>query len=147
MKAEIVKKLMLSGLSIITNDIDEQNESSAKLTKLWDDYETKGVYGKTFNKYLHSALYCIYSEYENEEKGNYTATVAIEVTKAKNAMIIENGRYLVFKNKGELPGIVKQTWVEIKEYFEENSEFTRKFSVDFERYLNEDEVEIFISIK
>ena len=146
MVVRVVKKLMLAGLSVKTNNANEKKEETAKIMQLWDDYETTGTYGKTFNKNVHSPMYCFYSEYEDGLAGDFKATVAIEVTKPKNAVIIENERYLVFSNEGELPEIVAQTWKEIFEYFENNDKYTRKFNIDFEKYSNKDDIEIYISI-
>ncbi len=40
-------------------------------------------------------------------------------------------------------------WVSTKSkfLFENNSDYTRAFEIDFEKYAKEDEVEIFVSIK
>ncbi len=147
MKVAIVKKLYLSGLSVITNNKNEQNEESAKIMQLWDDYETSGTYGKTFNKNLNSAMYCFYSDYESDVNGDYKATVAVEVTKPKKAVVIEDERYLVFSKKGELPEIVLECWKEIGDYFDNEPSYERAYKVDFEKYSKENEIEIYVSIK
>ena len=73
--------------------------------------------------------------------------IGVEVTKSKHAIVIADEKYLIFKKVGELPEIVIDTWVEIGEYFENNSEFTRAFTIDFEHYTKENEIEIYISIE
>ena len=93
-------------------------------------------------------MYGVYSEYTNGKDGDYKVTVAVEVSKNKNAILIENQKYLVFKNQGELPQIVIDTWAQVWEYFaDDNSEFKRSFSIDFEKYLENDEIELYISIE
>ena len=71
----------------------------------------------------------------------------LSILDIKNAIVIEDKKYLVFKKQGELPMVVVELWEEIWDYFEKNSEYARAFEVDFEKYAKEDEIEIFVSIK
>lgn len=142
-----VENLMVAGLSTITNNENESNPETAKIVKLWQDYDEKNIYGATFNKSKKFDMYGVYSDYVSDEKGDYKVTVAVEVTKPKNAMVIKDQRYLVFKNSGEIPEIVIQTWQEILEYFENEAKYERAFTTDFEKYSKENEIEIYISIK
>ena len=141
-----IDKLMLSGLSVVTNNKNEMNPETAKIMQLWQDYQDKNILGATFNKSKNFDMYGVYSDYTSDVNGDYKATVAVEVTKPKNAMLIKDQRYLVFQNKGELPSIVLETWKEIWEYFEGDAKYERAYKIDFEKYSKEDEIEIYISI-
>lgn len=147
MRVSQVKKLMLSGLSVETNNKNEMNPDTAKIMQLWNDYEEKNIYGATFNKTAKQDIYGVYSDYVSDVNGDYKVTVAVEVTKPKNAMIIENQRYLVFEKKGDLPDIVADCWQEIWAYFENEPEYERAYNIDFEKYSKENYIEIYISIK
>lgn len=147
MKVTRVKNLMISGISAITNNKFELESEDGKIAQLWDDYIEKNVYGSTFNKVNSKYMYGVYSDYTSDVNGDYKVTIGVEVSKPKNAIVIQDERYLVFSKKGELPDVVLQTWAEIWEYFENNSEYERKYTVDFEKYVKEDEIEIYISIK
>ena len=147
MRVSRIKKLMLSGLSVETNNKNELNPETAKIMQLWNDYEEKNIYGATFNRSDKQDIYGVYSDYVSDVNGDYKVTVAVEVTKPKNAMIIDNQRYLVFDKKGELPDIVVDCWKEIWEYFENEPEYERVYKIDFEKYSKENEIEIYISIK
>ena len=147
METKYIKNLMISGLSITTNNNDEISEDKAKITQLWEDYASDNTYTKTFNKANNTSMYGVYSDYENDQNGNYRVTVGVEVIKPKGAIIIENQKYLVFSKNGELPQIIIDTWQEIWEYFENNDEYQREFNVDFEKYSKENEIEIYIAIK
>jgi predicted transcriptional regulator YdeE len=147
MKVTKIKKLMLAGISTVTNNENEMNEDTAKIALLWEEYFEKNVYASTFNKSSSDYMYGVYSEYKSDVTGEYKVTVGVEVTKPKNAIVIEDARYLVFTKKGELPDVVVETWEEIWDYFENNSEYERTFEIDFEKYISEDEIEIYISIK
>jgi len=148
MKVSYVKKLMLLGISTRTNNANEKNEETQKIVSLWEKYDVDNIYSKTFNKSNNTSLYGVYSNYESDVNGDYDVTVAVEVTKTKDKpIIIENKKYLVFKKDGELPEVCSELWEEIWDYFEKNSEYERAYTVDFEKYSKEDQIEIYISIK
>ena len=147
MKTTRIKKLMISGISITTNNKNEMNEETAKIAGLWDDYSENNVYSGTHDKANNSSMYGVYSNYTSDVNGDYDVTVGVEVTKNKKAIVIEDEKYLVFKKEGELPQVVIDTWKEIWDYFENNDEYKRKYSIDFEHYTKEDEIEIYISIE
>ena len=147
MKVTRIKKLMISGLSAVTNNEFEMSEENGKIAQLWEDYFANDVYKKTFDKANSDFMYGVYSDYESDVTGNYKITVGVEVTKPKNAIVIEDKKYLVFTKKGELPMVVVELWEEIWDYFEKNSDYERSFEVDFEKYAKEDEIEIYVSIK
>lgn len=147
MKTTRIKKLMISGISITTNNKNEMNEETSKIPTLWDDYEEKNVYSATHDKANNSSMYGVYSNYTSDVNGDYDVTVGVEVTKSKKAIVIEDEKYLVFKKEGELPQVVIDTWKDIWDYFENNDDYKRKYSIDFEHYTKEDEIEIYISIE
>ena len=147
MKVTRIKKLMISGISVVTNNEFEMSEENGKIAGLWEEYFEKDVYKKTFDKANSDFMYGVYSNYEFNETGNYKVTVGVEVTKPKNAIVIEDKKYLVFTKQGELPMVVVELWEEIWDYFEKNSEYERAFEIDFEKYAKEDEIEIYVSIK
>ncbi|MCD4758333.1 MAG: GyrI-like domain-containing protein [Arcobacteraceae bacterium] len=147
MKVKYIKKLMISGISITTNNTNEMNEETQKIAPLWEQYDKENIYTKTFNKSNDSSFYGVYSNYTSDLNGDYDVTVGVEVTKPKNAIVIEDERYLVFTKQGELPEVAFKAWEEIWDYFANNSEYERKYTTDFEKYSKEDEIEIYISIK
>lgn len=147
MKIKQIKKMIISGISVTTNNENETTDGKEKIAQLWEDYTQNHTYTKTLNKVKDISMYGVYSNYLCENNGDFDFTVGVEVTKAKNAITIENERYLVFSKKGEFPQITFDTWEEILEYFENNNEYKRKYSVDFEKYSEEDEIEIYISIE
>jgi predicted transcriptional regulator YdeE len=137
---------MISGISAVTNNEFEMSEENGKIAQLWEDYFAKDIYKTTFNKANNDSMYGVYSNYVSDLTGNYEITVGVEVTKSKNAIVIEDKKYLVFSKKGELPSVVVELWEEIWDYFEKNTEYERAFTVDFEKYTKEDEIEIYVAI-
>lgn len=147
MKVTKVEKLFISGISVITNNKNEENTDTEKISPLWNEYLEKDIFTKTFNKSNDSYLYGVYSDYESDFTGDFKVTVGCEVTKPKNAIKIENQRYLVFSKKGEFPDVVIELWEEIWAYFsDKNSEYKRAYKVDFEKYISMEDLEIYISI-
>lgn len=147
MKVTKIKKLMISGISTVTNNELEMSEENGRIAQLWEEYFEKDIYKKTFDKSKSDFMYGVYSNYDSDANGNYKVTVGVEVTKPKNAIVIEDKKYLVFTKQGELPMVVVELWEELWDYFENNSDYTRAFEIDFEKYAKEDEVEIYVSIK
>lgn len=147
MKVKQIDKLMIAGISDTTNNKNEMGEETGKIAPLWNKYMDENIYGKTFNKSKNDYMYGVYSDYVSDMDGDYMITVGTEVTKPKNAIVIEKQRYLVFSNKGEFPNVVIDTWNEIWEYFSnEDSDYKRSYKVDFEKYITMEELEIYISI-
>lgn len=147
MKVKYIKKLMISGISVTTNNTNEMNEETQKIAPLWEHYDKENIYSKTFNKANSPSFYGVYSNYTSDFNGDYDVTVGVEVTKPKNAIIIEDERYLVFTKQGELPDVAFEAWQDVWDYFANNSEYERKYTIDFEKYSKEDEIEIYIAIK
>ena len=78
--------------------------------------------------------------------------VGAEVAKVSKSpsyetITIQSGEYLRFDAKGKMPMVVVDLWAKIWQFFEKNSEFKRRYGTDFEIYLGEDEVSIYIGIQ
>ena len=147
MKKTYIKSLMIQGISTTTNNANEMSDDTQKIAPLWEKYADESIYGNTLNKANNTAMYGVYSNYVSDVNGDYDVTVGVEVTKPKNAIVIENAKYLLFTKKGELPDVAFILWQEIWDYFANNDEYERKYTVDFEKYSKEDEIEIYISIQ
>ncbi|MBP6714549.1 MAG: GyrI-like domain-containing protein, partial [Aliarcobacter sp.] len=111
-------------------------------------YVDENIESKTFNKSRNLAMYGVYNKYEKDVNSDYDYTIGVEVTKFKNAITIEKDRYLVFSKKGEFPKVVIEAWHEVWNYFtSQECKYERAYNFDFEKYLKNDEIEIYISIK
>ena len=148
MKVKYIDKFYVAGITTRTNNEKELNEEEGKIPALWQKYVDENIEGKTFNKAKNMAMYGVYNKYENDVNSDYDYTIAVEVTKPKNAITIEKDRYLVFTKEGELPEVVIEAWKDVWDYFSsEACEYERAYNYDFEKYAKEDEIEIYISIK
>lgn len=148
MKTTRIKNLVISGLSTRTNNENEKKVETAKIATLWDDYVEKNIYTKTLNKTHDDYLYCVYSNYQSDVNGDYDVTIGVELKKKyKDYIFIEDEKYLVFNKKGEFPEVVLALWKEIWDYFADEPKYERAYTLDFEKYIQKDEIEIYISIK
>lgn len=148
MKVKYLEKFYIAGITIRTNNEIEFDESKAQIPALWERYYDENIEGKTFNKSNNMAMYGVYNKYEKDMNSDYDYTIGIEVTKPKNAITIEKDKYLVFTKQGELPDVVIEVWMDVWNYFASSEcEHERVYNFDFEKYVKEDEIEIYISIK
>jgi len=146
-----IKKLDLSsrtirGLSVRTKNSDEVDTSSQKIAPLWRRFESE-VFPLLDQG---TEVYAVYSEYENDALGDYTLLIgsdSVDSPKEMSSVIIQEGRYLMFPVKSELPEAILKTWEEIWHYFQDPSvDERRDFKTDFERYNTSGEVEIYIGV-
>ena len=148
MKVKYLEKFYVAGITTRTNNETELNEEQGKIPDLWQKYVDDNIESKTFNKAKSFAMYGLYNKYESDVNSDYDYTVGVEVTKPKNAITVEKDRYLVFTKQGELPDVVIDAWHDVWNYFSsEECEYERAYNFDFERYEEDEQIEIYISIK
>lgn len=91
-------------------------------------------------------------EYENDSNGYFTEIIGEECTALdeleQNEAVtrVPSGRYAKFSKQGKMPDIVLEAWQEVWQA-EKSGVLQRAYTVDFERYPGEDQVELYIAIK
>jgi len=142
------------GIKIVTSSANESNPETALIPALWQQFFSDSVVEQIPNKKQNGHILGVYTDYDIEQPGVYTVIAGHEVTgiqQCPDAMVevtIPEGRYLVFSDEGEMPAIIYSLWQSIWEYFENNADYRRLYTTDFEKY-NVDEsslVEIYIAI-
>lgn len=131
------------------------NNTSQDMTRviggLWQRFYSQGIYASIPGKVSGKAL-GIYTEYEGDEKSDYSIIVGCEVD-GKEALppdtvsvTLPAGRYAKFTVKGELHEAVASCWQEIW-----NMDLPRSFTCDYEEYqdsgMEQTEIHIYISLK
>ncbi|HLY96978.1 MAG TPA: GyrI-like domain-containing protein [Sideroxyarcus sp.] len=145
-----LQPFILSGISIRTSNSEQVQPSKATIGGLWQRFMGQGLADKIPDKLPDSPLYGVYSGYESDANGQFTATVAVAVsaaTPAFDTIEVGGGRYLVFEARGAIPQSVIDAWGRIWPFFESSKEWKRRFAEDFEVYRNQDKVEIYIGIE
>jgi len=136
----------ISGLTVRTKNSDEMNADTQKIAPLWGRFYEEIV--PTLDS--EAIVYSVYHNYEYDAHGFYDVTVGADLmtkTEEMQTVTLEEGRYLMFPVKGELPQAIVETWQKVWAYFEDPSvDERRAYETDFEVYKNGDEAEIYIGV-
>lgn len=139
------------GISVRTNN--EEGASGQDIPALWGKFMTESIAEQIPNK-TESAIYCIYTDYENDHTKAYTAILGCKVKYLDNiphGMIgrsFEEAKYVKYVAKGNvMQGAVFNEWTKVW-----NSNLDRTFIADFEVYgqkaqdFENAEVDIFVGV-
>lgn len=147
-----VDSILIVGISVRTKNQNELKTDTAKIPALWAQFFIEDIGGKIPNQIQSSPVYGVYSSYESDRNGEYTVTAGKGVSTPNDipqnlaVVSIKKGRYLVFEDKGPMPGTVIKLWKEIWTYFSSDREVTRQYTTDFELYKGSDEIAIHIAV-
>jgi len=145
MNIEEIEEKIVYGMSVRTKNTNEMNPDTAKIASLWKIFiDSVDVNYKDGQK-----LYGVYSKYESDVNGEFDVYAAYDgFDKKLDSVKIQKGRYLVFDGSGDMPHAIIQAWGDVWKYFaNEASQYQRKYTTDFEYYLSENKVKIYIAIK
>ena len=150
MEYEIVtlEEKIAVGVSARTNNASP--DMGAVIGGLWNCFYNEGVYASVPDKANAKAL-GIYTEYEGDEKEDYTAMAACETSaepKGENYAVcrIPAGKYAKFVIHGDMVQAVGAAWQEIWKM-----NLPRAFQCDFEEYqddcMENAEIHIYVGLK
>jgi len=144
-----IKKVNVTAKTIFgqqtrTQNTDEMNEEKQKIAPLWGRFSTE-ILPKLKEG---TELYGVYCNYESDAHGMYDVLVGSETSlEGLDSVTLEEGRYLRFPVKGEMPEAVVDTWMNIWAYFEDPSiDERRAYETDFEHYISESEAYVYIGV-
>ena len=134
----------INGLQTRTQNTNEMNPETQKIAPLW---------GKFYTDIMPSlkegtALYGVYHHYESDANGMFDVLVGSEQDAEDLASVtLQEGRYLKFPVKGEMPQAIIDAWGQVWAYFEDPSiDERRAYETDFEHYISVDEAYIYIGV-
>lgn len=139
----------IKGISIRTTNAKEMNPETSKIGALHQQFDEK----VPINYKNGARVYGVYYNYESDYSGEFSVLAGsdqIDKTLTKNLenVSIHSGTYMAFEAKGEVPQVVIETWSKIWDYFsQEDAQYQRAYTTDFEFYKNQNEVEIYIAVK
>ena len=143
MNYEIVelKEKTIVGFAARTSNEDPQ--MGAIIGDLWKQLYTPENTEKIQNR-VNAYAIGLYSDYDKE---GYQVTAGFEVSDAESGngftvKTIPAGRYAKFSVHGDMIEAVANSWKEIWE-----TPLDRTFTGDFEEYLSQEEIDIYIAIK
>lgn len=134
------EEVNLEGFSVVGISVrtSNKNKQAAKdIKELWKDFTRNNV-ANDINNRLSDDVYCIYTDYESDKDGTYTAILGFKVDNTNDITgeydykDIPGGKYYKFVAEGELPESIDKAW----EYIWQ-SDINREYLADFEIYSPE----------
>ncbi|MEQ8784785.1 MAG: GyrI-like domain-containing protein [Pirellulaceae bacterium] len=147
--------MFAAGLSARTSNEAEMDPDRARIPALWRKFHQDALIESTAQRVTNSAPLGVYLDYENGAEGDYTVVAAVEVSDLSRVaeplfgVVIDAGDYIVFTGEGAMPEAVIAAWRHVWEFFARPrcDELRRSFTVDFERHVNDNTVEIWIAVE
>ena len=133
------------GLTARTANDDPQ--MGAVIGSLWQRLFAEGIYEQIACK-ANSHTIGLYSDYEDGARGHYSITVGCEVTEAESlpqaavVKTIPGGRYAKVTVMGDAVEAVGRAWEELWQL-----PLERTFTGDFEEYIGEEQIDIYIAVR
>jgi len=125
-----LKGFFLEGISVRTTN---QNGQSAKdIGKLWGRFMDDNVLMQIEDR-ITDEIYCVYTDYEGDHTGFYTAVLGCKVSSLDNipegliSLIVPAADYVKYVAKGRLPDCVAEAWQNVW-----GSDLNRKYIADFD---------------
>ncbi len=149
MVIENIKEKTIWGFVTRTTNKDEMNPATSKIASLWQKFDDNvDVDYKNGNR-----VYGVYFNYESDANGEFTVLASTDQVEVHSdepleSITIESGKYLTFHATGEIPEIVIETWGKVWQYFsKDDAKYKRTYKTDFEHYLNQNEIKVYIAIE
>lgn len=143
-----VKEKIVAGIAVRTNN--SSLDMTNAIGNLWKRFYEEDVYADIPNKISPKVL-GVYTDYENNEKGEYTFLTCCAVSekpmdKRLTVLRIPAGRYAKFTVNGDVNKAVSDVWQAVWKL-----DLPRSFVCDFEEYQNSDmtnaEINLYIGLK
>jgi len=145
------KGFYVTGISLRTTN--QNGQSQIDIVNLWTKFMQENLLQQIETR-VSDDIYCVYTDYETDHTGFYTAILGCKVNSSGNvfegfvSIIIQPGNYQVYYLEGEFPANVGEAWAQIW-----NSTVDRKYTADFDLYsanaksFEETEVKIYLALK
>lgn len=142
-KIELTSK-MIKSLQAHTTNAEEMNPETQKIVPLWKNFHTEIMSSLKEG----TPLYAVYHNYASGADGVFDVLVGSEEEgEGLVSVTLQEGRYLKFSVKGEMPQAAIDAWIQVWAYFEDPSiDERRAYETDFELYKSTKEAEIYIGV-
>jgi len=139
------------GIAVKTTNSNKQ--AMTDMGELWSRFYFEDIISKIPNR-INNDIYSIYTDYETDYTGSYTAIIGCKVTSVDSipegltGREFSSGQYLKFIAKGKMPDAVINQW---KAIWDRDKVLNRNYTADFEIYgqksqdQNDAEIEIYIA--
>ena len=132
MKTTTLSAFHIIGISVRTTNVN--NKALKDIGELFGNFVGQNMMGKIPEK-MTEDIYCVYTDYESDFNGPYTAIVGCKVSSLDDiptgfiGKTIPEAKYQVYKSTGKLSISLTKTWEEIW-----NTDLDRRYSADFDIY-------------
>ncbi len=144
------QSFFVSGIEVRTTN--ENGRARKDIGDLWTRFMTDGLQYKIPGK-LSEDVYCVYTDYETDHTGWYTAVIGCRVSEPEIdtvwfTALVPAGNFRIYQPKGKFPDCVADTWMQIWQ-----DGVTRNYLADYDLYkagaksFEETETEIHIGVK
>lgn len=134
-------EIKLVGIKTRTNNSNEMISEKAKIGSTIAKYYNNNLVAKIPNRTKAGVTYCVYTEYENNEHGEYTYFVGEEIDSFDNiapdlvTLTIPLNAYSKFEcGPGEMPIVCINAWQKIWQMQDTEIGGKRNYVADFEIY-------------
>jgi predicted transcriptional regulator YdeE len=133
-----IKPFTVIGISVRTNNVKEAGPHG-EIPKLWQRFIQEGLRERITNR-RDSNIYALYTDYENNRRGEYTFAVGVmvpdeaAVPSGMVAKTVPGGQYVVFTSEAGPPAkVVSEAWMKAWK-LEDQGKLSRAYKTDFELY-------------
>lgn len=136
-----LEEIKLVGITARTNNANEMDPEKGIIGKTLEKFFSNGLAEKIPNRKKPGNLYCVYTNYESDETGDYTYFVGEAVTTFENldkdfeTLTIPMQSYAKFNiGPGKMPQACIEAWQKIWQMGEKDFGSPRNYIADFEIY-------------
>lgn len=143
MKKAIIElpEMMLIGIRARTNNKQEMDPSTAKISPTVQQYFHNGLYDKIPNRTKPGVTYCVYTDYDSDANGDYTYFIGELVSNLDalpegfTSVTIPSQHYAKFTNGPKtMPDVCIEAWQQIWQMNDSDLGGKRNYQADFELY-------------
>ena len=134
-------EIKLVGITARTNNNAEMNPETAKISATLGRYYEGKLADKIIGRIKPGVTYCVYTDFETDENGEYTYFVGEEVDSFENVdpnfktLTIPRQDYIKFNvGPGKMPDICIKAWQDIWKMKSDDFGAERSYIADFEIY-------------
>lgn len=143
-------EFFLTGISVRTSNKNSQSQTD--IGSLWTRFKSESLINKITEK-TSDDLYCVYTEYETDHTGFYTAILGCKVRSLSfisekfTGILVPGGKYQVYTPTGRFPENIGEAWQQIWK-----NDVKRAYKADYDIYsanpksFEETEVKIYVGV-
>ena len=135
------ESMKLVGIKVRTNNQKEFNPATAQIEPCVMKYFNEQWNDKIPHRKMPNITYCAYTDYESDDKGDYTFFVGEEISSVDvlpeglDLLSIPAQTYIKFTTEnGPMPQVVIDAWLKIWQMSPDELGGTRSYKTDFEVY-------------